>query len=57
MNEPVLSRDGTLLWPAMVMLGAVFFLDKLRRSLSGIAAAVRTARALPPAAGSALEKS
>lgn len=48
---------GTLLWPAMVMLGAVFFLDKLRRSLSGIAAAVRTARALPPAAGSALEKS
>ena len=48
---------GSVLWPAMVILATLFFLDKLRRSLFDIAASVRAARAMPFAAGVALEKS
>lgn len=48
---------GILLWPAMVVLAAVFFLDKVRRALSEMVGAVREARPLSLLPGSASEKS
>lgn len=38
---------GTLAWPLLVLVATAFFLNKLKRAVSGIAAGVKEARALP----------
>jgi putative peptide zinc metalloprotease protein len=47
---------GTLLWPLIILLGCIFFADKLRRSITDMVGTVRQARATPAGADFAAEK-